>query len=247
MVKKGNVFIGTSGYNYPHWSNNVFYPQGLPQNKWLEHYTKFFTTVELNVTFYRLPQESVFKGWYQRSPHRFGFTVKGSRFITHIKRLKDAKDSLVLLQSRIQHLKKKLYSILWQLPPRFNVDVERLALFVKYLKPLRTRHIFEFRDVRWFQKDVYEILKDNNIALCNADWPITDVDIPTTADFVYIRRHGAGNVVYGGCYSQKHLKKDAQSIKAWLKNGKDVYVYFNNDARGYAVTNALDLKKLVED
>jgi uncharacterized protein YecE (DUF72 family) len=246
MVRKGTVFIGTSGYNYPHWSNNVFYPAGLPPNTWLEYYSKFFTTVELNVTFYRLPQEGMCKSWHERSPRNFAFAVKGSRYITHIKRLRDADDSLMLLRSRIRRLKQKLHVILWQLPPRFNVEVERLARFIKRLNVLKTRHVFEFRDARWFRDDVYGILKDNNIALCNADWPLADIEIPVTADFIYVRRHGAARIVYGGCYARKQLQRDARLIKAWRAKGKDVYVYFNNDAHGYAVQNALDLRTLVE-
>lgn len=245
MSKKAKIFIGTSGYNYRHWSDGVFYPEGLPQSRWLEHYTEFFNTVELNVTFYRLPQESAFKGWHKRTPKNFAFTIKGSRFITHIKRLKDCKEPLELLYTRVRHLKEKFSSLLWQLPPKFKVDEERLSGFVKLLKIFKARHVFEFRDKSWFQEKTYDILRKHNVSLCFADWPITDMKVEPTADFVYIRRHGAGQIVYGGCYSDKLLKRDTKEIKEWLKEGKDVYVYFNNDAHGYAVKNALTLKKSI--
>lgn len=247
MPREGKLFIGTSGYNYKHWANGVFYPEGLPQNRWLEHYTKFFNTVELNVTFYRLPQESAFKGWHKRTPKNFAFTVKGSRFITHIKRLKDCKEPVDLFHRRVKYLKGKLSSILWQLPPKFKVDTKRLKKFAGLLKIFKTRHIFEFRDESWFQKDVYDILKDHNASLCFADWPVVDAAKDVTADFIYVRRHGVGKIVYGGCYTDKMLRADAKDVKKWRKEGKDVYAYFNNDAHGHAIENALTLKKMLVD
>lgn len=271
------IFIGTSGYNYKHW-RGVFYPENLAQSKWLEYYCKFFDTVELNVTFYRLPPESAFKSWYKRTPKDFKFVVKGSRFITHLKRLKDCRESLKLLIDRIKHLKEKNALILWQLPPRFQAEPKRLEKFcqdlilvTKSLSP--TPHfVFEFRDRSWFCEEIYKILKKYNCALCYADYPfllvaseqrvannkqqinrksqITNrqfkiIKIPETADFIYIRRHGA-TALYASNYSDKQLKEDAKQIKKWLKSGKTVYIYFNNDAYGYAVKNALYLKKLLK-
>jgi uncharacterized protein YecE (DUF72 family) len=292
------AFIGTSGYNYNHW-RGVFYPEDLPQNKWLEYYCKFFDTVELNVTFYRLPQESAFKSWYKRTPKNFKFVVKGSRFITHVKRLKDFKQPTKLLFSRIRNLKEKLGPILWQFPSNFKanfVNIKRLESFCRYLSHhfisslpaggeesgggySRLRFVFEFRDCSWFCDEVYKILKKYNCALCYADYPFVLVsfcnrhperkrriprdssprlrsgtqndkkgeiiEIPQTADFVYIRRHGA-TALYASNYSDKELKEDAKQIKKWLKSKKDVYIYFNNDAQGYAVKNALYLKKILK-
>ena len=123
------ILIGTSGYNYPHWWNGVFYPSDLPQRKWLEYYAEYFDTVELNVSFYRLPKKEVFEGWYKRTPKHFLFAVKGSRFITHIKRLKDCRDPLSLLFEHASPLKEKLGVVLWQLPPRFKFQKERLEEF----------------------------------------------------------------------------------------------------------------------
>jgi uncharacterized protein YecE (DUF72 family) len=130
------IFIGTSGYNYPHWWNGVFYPADLPQKKWLEFYAEYFDTVELNVSFYRLPRKEVFEGWYKRTPKKFVFAVKGSRFITHIKRLKDCRDPLSLLLDHASPLKEKLGVVLWQLPPQFKFQKERLEEFCVLLSTL---------------------------------------------------------------------------------------------------------------
>jgi uncharacterized protein YecE (DUF72 family) len=299
------AYIGTSGYIYDHWYS-VFYPEDLTKDKWLEYYCKFFDTVELNVTFYRLPFESAFKGWYKRTPDNFLFTVKGSRFITHIKKLNDPKEPLELLFSRVKHLKEKLGMILWQLPPQFakgelrksndpsgarnqksktQSKIQKFIEFCELLKklsPPTVRHSFEFRHESWFCDEIYEILKKYNFALVICDYPFilegapmvgaaippstrlgkahpsgkvaaplplkTDrkqIIIPETADFIYLRRHGA-TALYASNYSDEQLKQDAEQIKKWLKSSKDVYIYFNNDAYGYAVKNALKLKELLK-
>lgn len=260
------AYIGTSGYLYDHWYG-VFYPEDLTKDKWLEHYCKFFETVELNVTFYRLPFESAFKGWYKRTPKNFLFTIKGSRFITHVKKLNEPKEPLELLFDRGKHLKEKLGMILWQLPPRFSAHPKKLEEFCRLLASAgeslaSLRHSVEFRDESWFSPEIYEILKKYNMALVICDYPFElrsrgmertigikrtkrkIIEVPETADFVYLRRHGA-TALYASNYSDQQLKEDAEQIKKWLKNGKDVYVYFNNDAYGYAVKNALKLKEFI--
>lgn len=254
------AYIGTSGYIYDHWYE-VFYPEDLTKDKWLEYYCRFFDTVELNVTFYRLPYEALFKRWYQRVPDDFIFTIKGSRFITHVKKLNDCKEPLELFLSRAKNLKEKLGTILWQLPPRFTAKPEKLEKFCALLRLFgdSLRHSFEFRDESWFSSEIYEILKKNNMALVICDYPfqLTSASkkieegkrkviyVPETADFVYLRRHGA-TALYSSSYSDEQLEQDASQIKNWLENGKDVYVYFNNDAEGYAVKNALKLKELIK-
>ena len=241
----GKLYIGTSGYSYNHWSEGVFYPAGLKQNKWLEYYCKHFNTVELNVTFYRLPKQEVFAGWNSRTPEGFVFAIKGSRFITHIKRLKDSKHALKLMFERARPLSKKIDVVLWQLPPKFKCDTERLSSFLRQLsKYKKFRHVFEFREASWFNNKIFRLLKKNNIAICSADWPPCSGDIHLTADFIYIRRHGAGAELYSGCYSNAQLKKDAKLISKQLSAGRDVYIYFNNDAYGWAVKNAKTLKKI---
>lgn len=246
--KKVRAFVGTSGFMYDHWGDGVFYPEKLPKREWLEFYTEHFDTVELNVAFYRLPSEDAFRSWYKRTPKGFTFALKGSRFITHIKRLKDCREPLKLYFKRARILKEKLSVVLWQLPPRFRKDIPRLRDFVRVLRTYKsTRHAFELRDASWFDAEVYEVLRQADMALCMADWPRYGLRIPDTASFIYLRRHGPeGGRPYTGCYPKADLQKDARTLKKWLSSGKDVYIYFNNDERGWAVRNALDVKKSIE-
>lgn len=249
-INTSRSFVGTSGFIYDHWGGGVFYPEKLPQRKWLEYYAGHFDTVELNVAFYRLPSEDAFRSWYKRTPRGFTFALKGSRFITHVKRLKDCQAPLRLYLQRARILKEKFSVVLWQLPPRFRKDLQRLEDFVQRLKRFGPmRHAFEFRDKSWLSRDVYSVLEAYDMALCMADWPMSSREIPETAGFLYLRRHGpqAGRRPYYGCYSKRELLKDARDIRGWLSRGKDVYIYFNNDAGGWAVRNALDLKRFVQD
>jgi uncharacterized protein YecE (DUF72 family) len=241
-----DLFVGTSGYSYQHWRNGVFYPKGTPQSRWLEFYAEHFETVELNVSFYRLPKKETFAKWYERSPADFRFAVKGSRFITHIKKLKNCEEPLHLFADHAGELKEKLGVILWQLPPNFKADGERLEAFVGLLASPEVapgaRHVFEFREKSWFQADILELLKRHKFSLCIAHSPEFPYCEEETADFVYLRFHG-GEVLYGGDYSDEELRRWSRKIRSWLKSPKDVYAYFNNDAHGYAVKNALTLKK----
>jgi len=245
--RSDRVFIGTSGYNYPHWWNGVFYPIKLPQRKWLEFYAEHFDTVELNVSFYRLPRKEVFEGWYQRTPNHFLFAVKGSRFITHIKRLKDCREPLTLLLDHAAPLKSKLGVLLWQLPPRFKFRKERLEEFCVLLSTLPRskglRHAFEFRDETWFCREAFRILEEFNFAFCIAHGSGLPFMETVTSDVIYIRLHG-GQVLYGSNYSDRELKEWTEKIGTWKEEGKRIFIYFNNDAYGFAVKNALTLKKL---
>jgi uncharacterized protein YecE (DUF72 family) len=243
------TFVGTSGYNYPHWSDGVFYPRGLPERKWLEYYMSFFNTVELNVSFYRLPKKSVFEGWRKRTPENFRFVVKGSRFITHIKKLKDCEEPLKIFFNNVEGLKKKLGAVLWQLPPNLHANREKLEAFCKIIHGLRvsgsTRHSFEFRHSSWFCEEIYAILRKYGFSLCIAhskDWPCEEL---ATSDFIYFRFHG-GEILYGSNYSEEELREWASKAKHWMEKRKDIYAYFNNDAHGFAVKNALRFKELLE-
>jgi len=245
---KIRTFVGTSGYNYSHWSDGVFYPGGLSEREWLEYYANFFNTVELNVSFYRLPKRSTFEGWRKRTPEDFTFVVKGSRYITHIKKLKDCGEALNLFFNHVEGLKEKLGAVLWQLPPNLHINCERLESFCKIIHDLKvsslTRHSFEFRHRSWFCKEVYSILKKYGFSLCIAHsnyWPYEEV---TTSDFVYLRFHG-GEILYGSNYSEKELRDWASKARYWMGKGKDIYAYFNNDAHGFAVKNALRFKELL--
>ena len=241
------ILIGTSGYNYPHWWNGIFYPADLPQRKWLEFYAEHFDTVELNVSFYRLPSKEAFQNWYKRTPNRFSFGLKGSRFITHIKRLKECREPLSLLLEHASPLKEKLGVVLWQLPPRFRFQKERLEEFCVLLSTLPRskliRHAFEFRDESWFCREAIQILEEFNFALCIAHGSGLPYMETVTSDFIYLRLHG-GETLYGSNYSDQELKEWAAKIKGWEKRGKAAFVYFNNDAYGFAIKNALTLKKL---
>ena len=244
------VLIGTSGYSYQHWWDGVFYPKEVPQRKWLEYYTQFFNSVELNVSFYRLVKKQTFEGWYRRTPKDFIFAVKGSRFITHIKKLKDCEDPLRLLLENASGLKEKLGVILWQLPPGFHLDLERLDGFCRLLRQAKVSKAipqsFELRHRSWFCEEVYDLLRKYNFSLCVAHstrWPYEEV---VTSDLVYLRFHG-GEVLYGSKYSDEELDQWASKVKGWLDGGKVIYAYFNNDAYGFAVANALRLKELLAE
>ncbi|MDI6689116.1 MAG: DUF72 domain-containing protein [Actinomycetota bacterium] len=243
------VFVGTSGYNYLHWWNGVFYPPDVPQRKWLEFYAQHFDTVELNVSFYRLPKRKVFEGWRNRTPNNFIFAVKGSRFITHVKKLAGCEDPLKLFFDNASGLKEKLGIVLWQLPPGLHMNEERLEEFCGLLAQneiaRNTRHAFEFRHKSWFCDEIYELLSKYNFSLCVAHsnrWPFVEI---STADFVYLRFHG-GEILYGSNYSDGELKGWSSEAKKWLHEGRDIYAYFNNDAYGFAVYNALKLRELIQ-
>jgi len=247
-MAKGKVYIGTSGWIYPHWGNGVFYPSELKQGEWFSYYCQHFDTVEINNTFYHLPKREVFENWQRSSPENFVFVVKASRFITHMKKLKDPASSTRNFLTNAAGLGKKIGPILFQLPPFWNLNLERLKEFIDYLSLQKIipniRAVFEIRNPTWFCDEVFKILQEGKAALCFADWPDLKIESPVTADFVYLRRHGSTSL-YSSEYSQEELSRDAEQIKNWLKDGRDVYIYFNNDAHGWAVKNAKTLKELL--
>ena len=235
--------IGCSGFSYRHWKG-VFYPADVPAKQWLKYYATVFSTVELNVTFYRLPLARTFDRWYEETPPGFRFAVKGSRLITHRKRLRDPREALALFFERALRLREKLAVVLWQFPPSFGIDIDRLTEFLGLLKEVPVRNAFEFRNERWITEEVEGVLRNEGAAYCLADRPEFLDDLPPTAGFVYLRRHGAEGS-YAGRYSRKELEKDAERIRSFLKGGRDVFVYFNNDAFGYAPANARELAEIV--
>ena len=236
--------IGCSGFLYDHWKG-VFYPDTFSKKRWFEYYCTKFSTVELNVTFYRLPDKETFTKWHKETPPGFVISLKGSRFITHIKKLKASAEPVDVFFSRALALKEKLGVILWQLPPGLKADPSRLADFLDLLRPYSARNAFEFREGTWISKKVVSLLEKENVCLCMADWPDFLNDLPVTSDFVYIRRHGREGS-YGTCYSTEELKTDAARIRKYLKQRKQVYLYFNNDAFGYAPQNALELISMLK-
>jgi len=240
------VFIGTSGYIYPHWEG-IFYPENWPKSKKLEYYCQHFDTVELNNTFYRLPGEKAFESWYKRTPKNFIFAVKVSRFITHVKKLVDCKEPWRIFLKRALNLKEKLGPLLFQLPPFLGADPKKLEEFGKMIlkeSPKGLRFAFEFRNESWCDEKIYQILKEFNFAWVVVDSPSWPKVYQVTADFVYVRMHGS-KILFGSKYTKKELEDLAQRIKKWKKQNLDVYVYFNNDAYGYAVEDAKELLKMV--
>lgn len=240
----GKIFIGTSGWHYKHWLG-LFYPEKFPPNQMLEFYAQHFDTVELNNSFYHLPLPSSFDKWRESTRRDFVFSVKGSRFITHMKKLKDPQSSTEKFFDRVDRLERKLGPILFQLPPHWKLNLERLDEFLTEL-PRENRYAFEFRDESWLVREAFEVLRRFNAAFCIHDLANMQTPLEITADFTYIRFHGPGEAKYQGSYSKQELRDWAKRISGWRSELKGVYVYFNNDIGGHAVWNAKTLKELVK-
>ena len=237
------IRIGTSGYHYKHWLGR-YYPAGTKSSEMLAHYLRDFDTVELNNTFYQLPNESTFDTWRDSTPRDFLYAVKGSRFITHMIKLKDAQRGLTNFMPRAERLGPKLGPILWQLPPGWKVNVERLEEFLSLL-PAKHRYTFELRNETWMTDAVLEVLQKYNAAFCIYELAGYQSPLEITADWTYIRLHGPTAFKYQGSYSDEQLAEWAQRIKSWSRKMKAVYVYFDNDDSAYAVDNAITLKRLI--
>jgi uncharacterized protein YecE (DUF72 family) len=239
-----SVLVGCSGWNYADWRER-FYPQGMPPRRWLEHYARHFRTVEINNTFYRLPSRDAVAGWAQHSPADFVFAVKASRYLTHIKRLTDLGAGVERFYERIEPLVEagKLGPVLWQLPGNFRCDMDRLESALRALP--HGRHCFEFRHESWFNDAVYEALRRHNAALVIGDTPQRPFQThELTADWTFVRFH-YGRRGRGGNYSRTELEEWSKRIARWRK-AVDVYCYFNNDWKAYAIRNALDLMRLLQ-
>jgi uncharacterized protein YecE (DUF72 family) len=235
------VRIGCSGWNYKHWRERV-YSKGCPVSRWLEYYATLFDTVEINNTFYRLPKREAVARWVEQTPEDFVFAVKMSRYITHIKRLTDLEGGIARFYERIEPLARspKIGPVLWQLPPTFKRNDERLAEALDALPP--SRHCFEFREPSWYADEVYALLRDHGAALVIPDSPkYLFRTLELTADWTFIRFHH-GSRGRRGNYSESELEEWAQRIEAWRREA-DVYVYFNNDWEGFAVENGRWLRR----
>ena len=240
--KQGKIYVGTSGWHYKHWVG-TYYPQDLKSDQFMEYYLKDFHTVEINNSFYKLPSEATFMQWRNDVPADFLYAVKASRFITHMKKLKEAKTSFDKFFLNVAGLEEKLGPILFQLPPGWKVNAERLREFTNAI-PSDYRYTFEFRNDTWYTQEVYDILKEKNMAFCVYELEYHQSPLVITADFVYIRLHGPGNK-YQGSYNDQSLAEWAGRCRDWSKEGKDVFIYFDNDQNGYAAFNARSLKELV--
>lgn len=286
------LYIGTSGWNYPHWQapyynpkdivykpqkfngktfqgscstgQGKFYPLKLKSQDYLRYYGRFFPTVEINYSFYRLPRPTTYQNWYQQTPKDFIFAVKVSRFITHIKRLKNIKRAFWIFFDNASVLKEKLGPILFQFPPSFQATEENTKRLEGFLSILRgrtspklssilggstsknLRFAFEFRHQSWCDEKIYKLLKKYNAAWVIADSPNYPKVEAITADFIYVRMHGS-KVLFSSKYTNKELKDLAAKIKKWLRPKLNIYVYFNNDFQGYAIDNAKQLIKLITE
>jgi len=264
-----DIRIGTSGWHYGHWEG-LYYPAGLPKSKWFEYYAQDFDTVEINNTFYQLPKAETFKNWHKQAPGNFLYAVKANRFITHIRRLKDAEETLPRFFERAELLKENFGPVLYQLPPGFHKDLERLRDFLQVLRSvilngamrseeslsrrpdsssaagglIMTESVFEFRHESWFSQDTYDLLNEFGVGFCIHDL----VGVPTprviTGHVIYVRFHGTIGR-YDGNYSKSALKNWAEWIKEHISQVHGIYAYFNNDANAYAISNAKTLKEQI--
>jgi uncharacterized protein YecE (DUF72 family) len=234
------VRVGCSGWQYRHWRGD-FYPADLPTSRWFDHYAARFDTVEVNNTFYRLPEATTFAGWARRAPRRFVFAVKASRFLTHMKKLKDPEEPLERFFTRAASLGSTFGPVLFQLPPRWPVDVERLEAFLKELRRARRghRHAIEFRDPSWYTDEVFARLEKHRVALCLHDMEGSASGMRDVGPFVYVRFHGTAK--YSGGYSDGAIANWAAWLRERAGKGRPVYAYFNNDVGGHAPRDAVRL------
>lgn len=230
-----NVFIGTSGWFYDHWIGN-FYPEDLKKEEWLHFFSGSCLTLEINTTFYHTPRESTVKNWYKQTPKNFRFSVKASGYITHRKRLHDCKNSLKYFFRSIKALKDKQGPILFQLPPSFKMNRERLEEFISHLESDHL-YVFEFRHDSWYTEEIYSLLRAHNIALCITDLNHKQSPQVITASFTYLRLHGPKSA-YKGSYSSQKLTSWKKQFQTWSRKGIAVYCYFDNDEKGYAIEDA---------
>jgi uncharacterized protein YecE (DUF72 family) len=241
-MKTGAIYIGTSGWSYKGWAE-TFYPPDLPASRQLRYYVTKFPTVEINRTFYRLPSEKAFEDWNSAAPRGFLYSIKGSRAVTHFKRLRPGAKSFDLLLTRSEALGEHRGPVLWQLPGAFKKDLDRLSGFLRTLNP-KVRHAIEFRDPSWIDDDVLELLRCScvaNVALSSQAMPIC---LEVTANFLYVRFHG----LEGGAahdYTDHELRNWAEFLRDGARRGFTGFVYFNNDMNTRAPLNAVRLMELV--
>lgn len=245
-MKRGKVYIGTSGWSYPHWAKGVFYPKSVPAQDWLTYYSSIFNTVEVNSTFYRLPNPSLLQKWIKITPPDFVFSVKVWRRISHDLRLKNIHKELHDFYECILPLKEKTKVYLLQMPPSFIPEPGLLEDFFLTWSEIfqETLLAVELRNKKGFCEEIYGVMQKYNISLCLEDYKGCGIDDVITADWIYIRRHGPTGR-YQGEYSLQQIQTDAKKIKKWLQSGINIFVFFNNDFGGYAPKNALQLMKLI--
>ncbi|WP_162053155.1 DUF72 domain-containing protein [Pontibacter pamirensis] len=238
------IHIGTSGWHYKHWMG-TFYPPEIKQKGFTDYYTRFFKSVEINNSFYKLPSAETFAKWRASVPDDFLFAVKASRYITHMKKLKDPQESIARFFNNANALEEKLGPVLFQLPPGWSVNIDRLRDFLTLLPPYY-KYTFEFRHHSWYAPEVLDLLRFFNVAFCiyELEWHNSPKEV--TADFVYVRLHGPEGK-YSGSYHDDALQYWAWQCLEWKNQGLQVYIYFDNDQNGYAAFNAMRLQEIVRE
>jgi uncharacterized protein YecE (DUF72 family) len=238
-----DIRIGTSGWHYTYWKGR-YYPEKCSPAQMFEIYRNDFDTVEINNTFYHLPPATAFENWKRSTPSGFLFALKGSRFITHMKKLKDPEPAIERFFEGPVLLGRKLGPIIFQLPPRWRANAERLDAFCRAL-PRRRRYAFELRDPSWIVPEILDILRKHRMAFCIYDFAGFRSPLEITTDFAYVRLHGPTVRKYEGSYSAKQLREWARWIEKQSRTLKGIYFYFDNDQEAHAAYNALELKRLV--
>lgn len=241
--RRGRVRVGTSGWHYDHWIG-PFYPEGTPKAELLTVYAETFDTAEVNATFYGLPSEKTVCGWAEQTPDDFLFSVKASRYLTHMRKLKEPVTSSAKLFAAIAPLGDKLGPVLLQLPARWKPNPERLDAALSAMPD--GRYAVELRDERWQVEEVFQVLERHGAALCLYDYAGRQSEERVTADFVYLRLHGPNEQAYTGSYTSSALDAWAKKLSAWAEDGLDGFVYFDNDEAGHAALNARDLKRRLD-
>jgi uncharacterized protein YecE (DUF72 family) len=242
MARQGDIRIGTSGWSYDHWVG-PFYPEDLPRDRRLRYYAERFRSVEIDSSFYGLPRRSTLRAWRDEVPADFVFAAKASRYITHMKKLRDPRQGLDRFLKRMGALGDRLGPVVFQLPPRWRFDAGRLEAFLQALGR-GFRCAFELRDPSWLNAEALALLERHRAAFCIYDLGGFLSPKEVTADFVYVRLHGPGGP-YQGSYGDAALSGWARAISGWSRKGLSVYCYFDNDDRGYAASNAARLQEML--
>jgi uncharacterized protein YecE (DUF72 family) len=235
------IRIGCSGWIYRHWRGR-FYPEKLAVKNWFAFYAEHFDTVEINNSFYRLPKAETFDAWREQAPPEFRYAVKANRFLTQAKKLKDCAEPLERMMPPFRHLRETLGPILYQLPPRFRLNLERLESFLQIV-PKDVVNVFEFRDKSWYADDVFALLDRYGASFCAHDMPGLESPRTAVGPIAYLRFHG-GQGKYWGRYSDEALLAAADWMAGQARTGREVWAYFNNDTDAAAIHDALTLKAL---
>jgi len=236
------IRVGCSGWVYKHW-RGIFYPEGLPQNRWFEFYASEFDTVEINNSFYHLPKPATFEKWRKKAPTGFCYSIKANSYLTQAKKLKDCKEPLDRMMAAVRHVGKRLGPILYQLPPNMKINLERLESFLRIL-PAQVASVFEFRNHDWYMPETYQLLDRYHASFCVHDMAGSKTERIAVGPIAYLRFHGTKGK-YRGRYSDEELVSWTDWIVEQANLGRPVWCYFNNDTHGDAIEDARTLKSMV--